>query len=342
MSSEKREDCSCNGTQQCVGSDGGSGEHEISVDKVVEGLQEDCQESETGQKTRKGRCDPVDLLLVTSPCEHEKSSREDGSSDNHRWKTPFWDGNAVVLLELADVGWLDHDDVGTGEELAGDHSEVWETTDTWVHAVDALEDDWVGGQEEVEKPVDEGHIYGEEEDNRLSEEEAERARKVLGDQFAEVDFDFLLLGVDTPVASATAEFPGLLDEDDWWVGLLEEKNVEAESKESHDGDNVLGPSPSQVGFRDETANEWRQEWSGEYSHGEDCNGGTTSAVVEHIREHGRDDGQRASSCETREETTDHDGLDVCRRSDSNLEDGEHQHGDNQGQFTAFQLGKRCP
>ena len=197
----------------------------------------------------------MNLFLVSSPGENKKSSCEDSSSDNHRWKTPFWDGDAVVLLELADVGWLDHDDVGSGEQLTDDHSEVWKTADTWVHAVNALEDDWVGGQEEVEKAVDKGHINGEEEDDRLSEEEAKRTRKVLGDQLTEVDFDLLLLGVDTPVARAAAKLLGLLDEDDWWIGLLEEENVEAECEESHDGDDVLGPPPSQVGLRNETANE---------------------------------------------------------------------------------------
>ncbi len=98
--------------------------------------------------------------------------------------------------------------------------------------MDALEDEGVGRQEEVEQAVDEGHVDGEEGDDGLGEEQAHGAREVLGDELANVDLDFLLLGVDAPVEGAAAELGGLCDQDGGRVGLLEEEQVEEERRRS--------------------------------------------------------------------------------------------------------------
>lgn len=88
--------------------------------------------------------------------------------------------------------------------------------------MDADEDQWIRCQEEVQDSVDEAHVDGEQKNDGLSKEEAQRSRKVLGDKLAEVDFDLLLLGVDTPVLGATAEIGSLVHEDNRRVCLLEE------------------------------------------------------------------------------------------------------------------------
>lgn len=47
-------------SHESVSSDGGSGEHEVSVDEVVERLKENGKEAEAGEETGEGWDDPMD------------------------------------------------------------------------------------------------------------------------------------------------------------------------------------------------------------------------------------------------------------------------------------------
>ncbi len=208
--------------------------------------------------------------------------------------------------------------------------------------MNTLEDDWIGGQEEVEDSVNERHVDGQQKDDWLGEEEADWTRKVLGEQFAQVDLDFFLLGVDAPVTGSAAELRSFLDQDNWCVGLLEPNNVHEEGGKPHDSTEVLGPSPSEVRLGDEATDERSKDWSAKYSRGEDCNGNSSRPVIEHIREDGCNDRQWTCSGKSSEETTDHDSLDVSCCCNCDFENGEHEHGNNQRQFTALKLRKWCP
>ena len=72
--------------------------------------------------------------------------------------------------------------------------------------VDTLENDGVSCKEEVEQAVNEGHVDTQQKHNGFCGEQPERTTKVLGEEFAEVDLDLLLFGMDTPILRSAAEF----------------------------------------------------------------------------------------------------------------------------------------
>lgn len=98
----------------------------------------------------------MDVLGVAGPCEPEEADGEGHAAHDDLGQAPLGDGPVVVGGQLALVARLAQDDQGAGEQLADDHAEVGEAADAEVHAVDLLEDDGVGGEEEVEDAVDEG------------------------------------------------------------------------------------------------------------------------------------------------------------------------------------------
>ncbi len=114
LGSEQRKSGTSQGTKECIGSNSGSCKHEVSVNDVVERLEEDGQKAESGKNAGKSWRNPWNLLLVPGPGEDEETAGENGTTKDHGWKTPFWNSNAVVGLELADVGWLGQDDVCSG------------------------------------------------------------------------------------------------------------------------------------------------------------------------------------------------------------------------------------
>ena len=100
--------------------------------------------------------------------------------------------------------------------------------------MDTLEHEWIGREEQVEQAVDKRHVDRDEQDDRLASQHPQRAAKVLLKELAQIYFDFFLLCVDAPVLSAATELRGLADEDDRWVGFLEEEQIQAEGHEAED------------------------------------------------------------------------------------------------------------
>lgn len=62
-----------------------------------------------------------------------------------------------------------------------------------------LKDESVSCEEKVQETINEGHVYGDEEYDRLGEKNLERTGCVFDNQFLKVNLDFLLLGVNAPV-----------------------------------------------------------------------------------------------------------------------------------------------
>lgn len=306
-------------------------QHEVGIDQVVQSLKENGHETEAGKDTRRGGDGPVGAGLVSSPAEPEDTSRKRDTSGNDTRKTPFGDGDSVVGLELTNIPGVLRQHGGASDQLTEDHAEEGETGDARRHVVDTLEDKGVGRQEEVEQAINEGHVDGEQGDNGLEKEQTEGTAEVLADKLAEVHLNLLLLGMDTPVEGTAAQLGGFFNEDGWWVGLLHEDEVKAEGKEAHEGDDVLGPAPAEGMVRhDEATDEGRHEWTSEDSHGEQGDGDTSRSVVEHVGEDGGDDSKRTGPEETTKETADHDGLEILGGGSSDAEDGETEHGNNDG------------
>ena len=75
-------------------------QHEISVDEIVQCLQENRKETEACEEPRKRRHDPVDTLLVAGPSKPEQPHRERRASNDDRRKAPFWDRDVVIRCEF--------------------------------------------------------------------------------------------------------------------------------------------------------------------------------------------------------------------------------------------------
>lgn len=60
-------------------------QHEVGINKVVEALDKDSQESKAGEQPRKGGNYPMNRLLVTTPTKPEKTKGEQYAADHDRW-----------------------------------------------------------------------------------------------------------------------------------------------------------------------------------------------------------------------------------------------------------------
>lgn len=56
--------------------------HEISINKIVQRLQENAQQSKTNQETGECGNDPVNVLPVSSPSEPENTGRKGNTSSD--------------------------------------------------------------------------------------------------------------------------------------------------------------------------------------------------------------------------------------------------------------------
>jgi hypothetical protein len=243
----------------------------------------------------------VDRLLIARPAEPKDANGEaDPSSDDFR-ETPFRDRHVVVCSEFPVVSGLADEDQDAGEQLSDDHAEKGKTADAEIHVVDALENEGIGGQEEVQEAVNEGHVYGKTErklayarrgrmgveldvqqNDRLRDQHPERSREILLHQLTEINLNLFLLGVDTPVLGSATKLRCLRDEDDRWVRFVEEEEVKGESREAHNTDNVFSPAPAEIRHDNEATDEGCHERTSEDHEREDCNCHASRPVVEHV------------------------------------------------------------
>src|SRR6478609_7720753 len=129
----------------------------------------------------------VSILSIAEFASNLPSKPEDtngkGNTTSHDVRqTPFGNRNAIVGSKLANVPRLLSNDCSTSYELANNHTEEAKTGLTRA----------------------ETHVDGKQKNDGLSKEQTQRSRKVLLDELLEVNLDFLLLGMNTPVLSATS------------------------------------------------------------------------------------------------------------------------------------------
>ena len=123
---------------------GGNLQHEISINEIIEQLQEYRQQSKAGEEAGQGGRDPVDVGPVAGPGEPEEADGEADGADHHGRQAPLGHGDVVVRRQLPLVVALGGEDVHAGEQHARDHAEEGEAADARVEAADLLEGDWVG------------------------------------------------------------------------------------------------------------------------------------------------------------------------------------------------------
>lgn len=285
----------------------------------------------------------MDVPSVARPGEPEQAESKRDPTRDHRGKPPFGHGDVVVGGQFPVVRRLQQTDGHTGKELADDHAEKRKAADARVHAMHSLKDNRVSRQEKVKQAVDERHVDTEQKDDRLGHQDSQRAAEILRHQFSEIDLDFFLLGMDSPVLCTAAEFGRFLNQHDGRVGFLQENHIEPERQKAHDGSDVFGPAPSQIRVdHDEATDEGCQQWTGEHRHGEDSNRKPSGPVVEDVGKHSGDDRQRARTEGARKKTRNQNRLEVFRHGGGDGEYGEAKHGNYQRKLSAFQFRERGP
>jgi hypothetical protein len=141
------------GAHEGVCGDSRGGEHEVCVNDVVEQGEEDGEDAEAGEEAAEHGDDPVRVSCVACPSEPEQAAGKQHAANHADGEAPFGDRDVVVGFEFADVAGIVEDDDDEGDDFAGDHAEVGEAAYASAPAVDALEDEGVGGEEEVEQAV---------------------------------------------------------------------------------------------------------------------------------------------------------------------------------------------
>ena len=193
--------------------------------------------------------------------------------------------------------------------------------------VDTLEDQGIGRQETVEQAVDKRHVNSDQQNDRLTDEQSDGTGEVFGDKLVNVDFDFLLFRMDTPILSSASQLSGFANKDNRCIGFPEEKYVEQESNRAHNTGEEEIPSPAEIRRLNETSDERAEHRSHENAGGEDDNSYPTLGIVEHIGEYSGDDRQRTRAEEASPEATDHDSLNVFPSSTAKCETEKAEHAD---------------
>lgn len=139
-----------------VGSEDGGGIDGVTVDEVTQNGQENDNDTATERHTEDDRGNPVDIGTISGSSTGKTDDNEDTTPHGGR-KSVFRVSTAALLLRNLDILRVgDEDGQKNRKNGADENTEESETTDTSVPAVAALENDGVGGEEEVEDAVDQG------------------------------------------------------------------------------------------------------------------------------------------------------------------------------------------
>lgn len=149
----------------------------VDIDDVVQALQENHQDTPSDEDTRDDLGDPGDVG-VGGPGKPEEADGEDEGTEDHGGETFFGD-HFAVLFELArEARFGDPGNGSRAEEDPDEDANEGESAEAGCPAPRLLEGDGVGFEEEVEDAVDEGHVEGDEEEDRFLKEHDERAEKI--------------------------------------------------------------------------------------------------------------------------------------------------------------------
>jgi hypothetical protein len=75
-------------------------------------------------------------------------------------QSPLGNRDIIIRLQLPHISRIIQYYNNKRDDFADNHSEIRETRDAGIPAVLAVEDERVGSEEEVQEPVDEGHVDG--------------------------------------------------------------------------------------------------------------------------------------------------------------------------------------
>ena len=112
----------------------------------------------------------MDAVILAGPCEPKHRDWEQNAAD-HRHRQAILRSVLVALLRLLPVPIRVVKDVCTSDASAYHGSDKRELADAGVPAAFLLEDDRVDAEEHVEQAVDDGHVNGGSERDRVEEDD---------------------------------------------------------------------------------------------------------------------------------------------------------------------------
>lgn len=201
---EEREGGTEEGAKDCVSSQDGGSEDEVSVDQVVHDGEENQDHAEA---ERCAGCDtgkPVNARVI-SPSKPEQADRHRDGSHERRRQTGLWRSKSGrrVLHDL-DVALVVPNGIDDGGQHAYGDAEESETTNTGRPTTTLLVDDGEGGEKHVERSVDDGHVDGEQKDNGFAEEEDPGPGESCLESLT--DSDLALLGICPAQVNLSGDF----------------------------------------------------------------------------------------------------------------------------------------
>lgn len=249
---EQRESGSRDAPDQCISSDAGICIHQVTVDDVIDALQEDHENAHPDRDAGQDLRDPCNVW-GTRPGKPKEAGWQHKGANDHWWETLFRDEAALLLhlaceARLGDVG---HDN-GTHDHADGE-GEEGERANAEIPAAFFLEGDWICFEEEIQDAVDESHVESNEEEDGFLDQHLEWTEEVAGHDVREPGLPFIDLGMECPVPGLVPEGFGAAGENDWCVCFRDKDYGAKERGGGHEEGDPLRPAPTEVGLGDEAA-----------------------------------------------------------------------------------------
>lgn len=326
---EEREGGTEEGSDDGVGSQNGSGEDGVGVDKVVHDAEEYQNHSESERDTGCDADHEVDRSVV-GPSEPEKSNWDSNRCNETRWETGLGGSKAVMCFGGFDIALVVPEGVSDGNQHTNHDSQEGKTADTLVPATGLLVDDRESSEHHVQGTVNDSHVKGQQEDNRLTEQKDPRAGKrdlerVLERNLALVDFDLapvdLARQLGKLLSTATEKHRGI------GLGNHQRANDPDSTRESRE--EAHNPLPATVAHTNESTGDWTNDRAQERRSGEQTHSDTALLGGEHIGDDTTGIGQRRRSKGTGEESENDEGPGILGACDTGVESRESGVGNNE-------------
>lgn len=339
--SSKWQDTGKNGSCDCEGSNSGSSVLWECVDHVRLDWNKDTHQSEAEGHQGNDWTDPVDLVVDGPSVPEERDWDETGEEDTG-WETHLWLEDTAVGKSHLDDGLIGNLGYGSDtKEEANTDTEVRETSDLRREPVRGLEHSRDGGEKEVEKTIDESHVNRHQRrDDGLDEHLHWSDNTVPKDLSRWLwDMGVLVDGAELWVVHLLAKSLGLVTHKNAVVGLLvEDLNTASNDSGGHEQDPV-DPTPSSTLGNETTAN-WADDWSKEWSKGEDGRSESTLIWLEKIGNNSASNGYTSGSSNTGKEAEDNERTNVWSQCATNLPDNEEEVGASEDDAASVDLRKR--
>lgn len=199
-----------------------------------------------------------------------------------------------MLLQLSSKPGLGGvgDEQATQDDTNGDREERQRADSRIPHAL-LLEADGVDFEKEVKDTVDETHVKGDEQKDRLEKEHSKRPQNVLLCQLPEVDLSFIRLGVQSPVSGLVPQLFRPPLQQHRRVALRVDEQPDQAEESSYDHREPSRPVPAQIRIHNgEAADNGPSDRTDERSTTEDTDSNAAVNGVPEVRQCATYDGQR--------------------------------------------------